>query len=67
MRQPAGRRRVDGVTSPSAPAAVAARAATVDLGRALGTDYFLLRGDLTDSERDYLARTRTSSRRKSSP
>ncbi len=50
---------MDGVTSPSAPAAVAAEAATVDLGRALGTDYFLLRGDLTDSERDYLARTRT--------
>jgi glutaryl-CoA dehydrogenase len=50
---------VDGVTSPSAPAAVAAEAAPVDLGRALGTDYFLLRGDLTDSERDYLARTRT--------
>ena len=49
---------MDGVTSPSAPAAVAAEAATVD-HRPRGTDYFLLRGDLTDSERDYLARTRT--------
>jgi glutaryl-CoA dehydrogenase len=30
----------------------------VDLGKALGTDYFLLREDLTASELDYLARTR---------
>jgi glutaryl-CoA dehydrogenase len=30
----------------------------VDLGKALGTDYFLLREDLTSSELDHLARTR---------
>jgi glutaryl-CoA dehydrogenase len=34
------------------------QAAPVDLGKALGTDYFLLREDLTSSELDYLARTR---------
>jgi glutaryl-CoA dehydrogenase len=33
-------------------------AAGVDLGKALGTDYFLLREDLTSSELDYLTRTR---------
>jgi glutaryl-CoA dehydrogenase len=38
-------------TAPEAPA-------RIDLGRALGTDYFLLREDLTSSERDYLERTR---------
>jgi glutaryl-CoA dehydrogenase len=32
--------------------------APVDLGKALGTDYFLLREDLTPSELDYLTRTR---------
>jgi glutaryl-CoA dehydrogenase len=31
---------------------------TTDIGRALGTDYFLLRGDLTAEETDYLERTR---------
>jgi glutaryl-CoA dehydrogenase len=36
---------------PEAPGAV-------DLGKALGTDYFLLREDLTPSELDYLTRTR---------
>jgi glutaryl-CoA dehydrogenase len=39
--------------------AVANAAATNDLGKALGTDYFLLREDLTESELDYLTRTRT--------
>ena len=29
-----------------------------DVGKALGTDYFLLRGDLSDAELDYLDRTR---------
>ena len=29
-----------------------------DIGRALSTDYFLLKGDLTDAELDYLERTR---------
>jgi glutaryl-CoA dehydrogenase len=30
----------------------------VDVGKALGTDYFLIRSDLTDAERDYLDRAR---------
>ena len=34
------------------------QAAIADVGRALGTDYFLLREDLTSSELDYLLRTR---------
>jgi len=29
-----------------------------DIGRALGTDYFLLRSELTEDEADYLDRTR---------
>src|SRR3981081_3284388 len=29
-----------------------------DIGRALGTDYFLLIAELTEDERDYLERTR---------
>ena len=29
-----------------------------DIGKALGTDYFLLRAELTEDERDYLERTR---------
>src|SRR5579872_7396621 len=29
-----------------------------DIGKALGTDYFLIRDDLTDEEVDYLERTR---------
>jgi glutaryl-CoA dehydrogenase len=29
-----------------------------DIGRARGTDYFLIRDQLTDSELDYLRRTR---------
>jgi glutaryl-CoA dehydrogenase len=33
-------------------------AAALDLGKALGTDYFLLREDLTSSELEYLTRTR---------
>jgi glutaryl-CoA dehydrogenase len=50
---------VGGVTSTSAAAAPEAEAtAPVDLGKALGTDYFLLREDLTSSELDYLTRTR---------
>jgi glutaryl-CoA dehydrogenase len=32
--------------------------ADTDIGRALGTDYFLLRSDLTEDELDYLDRTR---------
>ena len=32
--------------------------ATEDIGKALGTDYLLIRGDLTEAERDYLDRTR---------
>jgi glutaryl-CoA dehydrogenase len=32
--------------------------ATTDIGRARGTDYFLIREQLTDAERDYLRRTR---------
>jgi glutaryl-CoA dehydrogenase len=38
---------------------IAKAASTDDLGKALGTDYFLLREDLTESELDYLTRTRT--------
>jgi glutaryl-CoA dehydrogenase len=38
--------------------AAQAQSAPVDLGKALGTDYFLLRGDLDPSEVDYLTRTR---------
>jgi glutaryl-CoA dehydrogenase len=29
-----------------------------DVGKALGTDYFLIRPELSDAERDYLDRTR---------
>ena len=29
-----------------------------DIGKALGTDYLLIRPDLTEAERDYLDRTR---------
>ena len=32
--------------------------ATTDIGKSLGTDYFGLRDELTDAERDYLERTR---------
>ena len=32
---------------------------TTEIGRSLGTDYFGLRDELTDAERDYLKRTRT--------
>jgi glutaryl-CoA dehydrogenase len=46
------------LTTSTATATRAKSAAGVDLGRALGTDYFLLREDLSHSERDYLARTR---------
>jgi glutaryl-CoA dehydrogenase len=35
-----------------------ARPAYTDIGKALGTDYFLLKGTLTASELDYLERTR---------
>jgi glutaryl-CoA dehydrogenase len=37
---------------------VAETGSGTDLGKALGTDYFLLREELTESERDYLTRTR---------
>jgi glutaryl-CoA dehydrogenase len=47
------------VTSTSVAAATDGDAASpADLGKALGTDYFLLREDLTSSELDYLTRTR---------
>ena len=38
--------------------ATSTRPVFTDLGKALGTDYFLLRKDLTDPDRDYLERTR---------
>jgi len=41
-------------TSPTA----SARPVYTDIGKALGTDYFLLKADLTAEERDYLERTR---------
>ena len=41
-------------TSPAA----SARPVYTDIGKALGTDYFLLKGDLSAEERDYLERTR---------
>ena len=41
-------------TSPAA----SARPVYTDIGKALGTDYFLLKADLTAEERDYLERTR---------
>jgi glutaryl-CoA dehydrogenase len=37
---------------------MASRAVHTDVGKALGTDYFLLRGELTDGELEYLDRTR---------
>jgi glutaryl-CoA dehydrogenase len=42
----------------TATATRAEPAASIDLGHALGTDYFLLRGDLSSQELDYLTRTR---------
>jgi glutaryl-CoA dehydrogenase len=36
----------------------ASRPVHTDIGKALGTDYFLLRGELTDAELEYLDRTR---------
>jgi glutaryl-CoA dehydrogenase len=36
----------------------ASQAVHTDIGKALGTDYFLLRGELTDAELEYLDRTR---------
>ena len=36
----------------------AVRPVFTDIGKALGTDYFLLRGDLSEEELDYLDRTR---------
>jgi glutaryl-CoA dehydrogenase len=48
-----------GVTTVAASAAPDPRSAPpADLGKALGTDYFLLREDLTGPELDYLTRTR---------
>src|SRR5258708_24904651 len=38
--------------------ATSARPDYTDIGKALGTDYFLLRAELTAEERDYLERTR---------
>ena len=49
-------------TSPAA----SARPVYTDIGKALGTDYFLLKGDLSAEERDYLERTGGSSTRKCS-
>jgi glutaryl-CoA dehydrogenase len=45
-------------STPVAAATEGEAAASADLGKALGTDYFLLREDLTSSELDYLTRTR---------
>ena len=39
--------------------AKSARPVYADIGKALGTDYFVLRADMTAPERDYLERTRT--------
>jgi glutaryl-CoA dehydrogenase len=44
------------MTAPSP--AKAARPVYTNIGKALGTDYFLLKADLTAEERDYLERTR---------
>src|SRR5258708_4193359 len=44
------------MTAPSP--ATAARPVYTDIGKALGTDYFLLKADLTNAELDYLERTR---------
>jgi glutaryl-CoA dehydrogenase len=50
---------LEDVMSPSTTATPEAEpAASVDLGKALGTDYFLIREDLTSSELDHLTRTR---------
>ena len=38
--------------------ATSPRPAYTDIGKALGTDYFVLRAELTEDERDYLERTR---------
>ena len=38
--------------------ATSPRPVYTDIGKALGTDYFLLRAELTEDERDYLERTR---------
>src|SRR5258708_39586827 len=38
--------------------ATSARPDYTDIGKALGTDYFLLKAELTADERDYLERTR---------
>jgi glutaryl-CoA dehydrogenase len=38
--------------------ATSPRPVYTDIGKALGTDYFLLRSELTEDERDYLERTR---------
>ena len=38
--------------------ATSPRPVYTDIGKALGTDYFLLKAELTHAERDYLTRTR---------
>ena len=53
-KHPAGRQ--DTMTAPSP--ATAARPVYTDIGKALGTDYFLLKADLTNAEQGYLERTR---------
>ena len=53
------------MTAPSP--ATAARPVYTDIGKALGTDYFLLKGVLAEAEQDYLQRTRHTCRRKSCP
>ena len=42
----------------TAPSTASVRPVFSDIGKALGTDYFLLKADLTNSEQQYLERTR---------
>jgi glutaryl-CoA dehydrogenase len=46
------------MSAPTTTAASPASTGQIDVGKALGTDYFLLREDLTPSELEYLGRTR---------
>src|SRR5258705_9963933 len=53
-KNPAGRKETMTATSP----ATDARPVYIDIGKALGTDYFLLKDELTTAEQRYLERTR---------
>jgi hypothetical protein len=53
------------MTAPSP--ATAARPVYTDIGKALGTDYFLLKADLTNAEQDYCSAPGHTCRRKSCP